>query len=73
MDMTIPQFLRQIRMERAAELLSSGNYNVTEAALEAGYSSRSHFSQAFCQTVGCCPNVYPHAKPLPKKSSLGSP
>jgi AraC-like DNA-binding protein len=57
--MTIPQYLRKLRMERAAELLRSGKHNVTEAALEVGYSSLSHFSQAFCQTMGCCPGLYP--------------
>lgn len=56
---SIPQYLRKLRMERAAELLRSGEYNVTEAALEVGYSSLSHFSQAFCQTMGCCPGLYP--------------
>jgi AraC-like DNA-binding protein len=59
MGMSIPQYLRKLRMERAAELLRSGKYNVTEAALEVGYSSLSHFSQAFCQTMGCCPGLYP--------------
>lgn len=65
MGMTIPQYLRQIRMERAAELLKSGKFNVTEAALEVGYNSLSHFSLAFCQTIGCCPALYPlkHLKP----------
>jgi len=57
--MTIPQYLRKLRMERAAELLKSGKYNVTEAAMEVGYSSLSHFSQVFCQTMGCCPAFYP--------------
>lgn len=59
LGMTIPQYLRQIRMERAAELLKSGRFNVTEAALEVGYASLSHFSQAFCETMGCCPGLYP--------------
>jgi AraC-like DNA-binding protein len=59
--MTIPQYLRKMRMEKAAELLRSGRYNVTEAAMEVGYSSLSHFSQAFCQTMGCCPMLYPLA------------
>jgi len=45
--MTIPQYIRQLRLERAAELLKSGKFNVTEAAFEVGYSSLSHFSQAF--------------------------
>lgn len=57
--MTIPQYLRKLRVERAAELLRSGKYNVTEAAMEVGYSSLSHFSQAFCQIMGCCPGLYP--------------
>lgn len=59
--MTIPQFIRQLRLERAAELLRSGDFNVTEAALEVGYSSLSHFSQAFHQQFGCCPGLYPVA------------
>lgn len=59
---TIPQFLRNQRMERAAELLRSGRYNVTEAATEVGYASLSHFSKAFCETIGCCPVLYPMAK-----------
>ncbi len=60
--LTIPQFLRNARMERAAELLRAGRHNVTEAATEVGYSSLSHFSKAFCETIGCCPVLYPAAK-----------
>jgi len=61
--MTIPQYTRQLRLERAAELLKSGRYNVTEAALEVGYSSLSHFSQAFHEAFGCCPGLYPLRTP----------
>ena len=60
--LTIPQYLRKLRMERAAELLRSGRYNVTEAATDVGYASLSHFSKAFCETIGCCPVLYPMAK-----------
>jgi len=60
--LTIPQFLRNLRMERAAALLRGGRHNVTEAAMEVGYSSLSHFSKAFCETIGCCPALYPMAK-----------
>ena len=66
MSMTIPQYLRQLRMERAAELLRSGKFNVTEAAFEVGYSSLSHFSQAFHETFGCCPGLYPMRTPSQK-------
>lgn len=66
--LTIPQYLRQLRMERAAELLRSGRFNVTEAALEVGYSSLSHFSQAFHETFGCCPGLYPLRTPTQKST-----
>lgn len=55
---TIPQYLRQLRMERAAELLKSGRFNVTETALEVGYSSLSHFIQAFQEVYGCPPGAF---------------
>jgi AraC-like DNA-binding protein len=45
-------------MERAGELLLTGRYNVTEVAIEVGYNSLSHFSRAFCQTMGVCPALY---------------
>jgi AraC-like DNA-binding protein len=67
MGMTIPQYVRQIRMERAADLLLGGRHNVTEAAMEVGYSSLSHFSKAFCTTIGCCPALFPNAKALVAK------
>ena len=57
--LTISQYARQLRLERAAELLKSGEHNVTETALEVGYNSLSHFSAAFHETFGCCPGLYP--------------
>ncbi|HEY4415077.1 MAG TPA: helix-turn-helix transcriptional regulator [Verrucomicrobiae bacterium] len=57
--LTMQQYLRQIRMERAAELLRTGKCNVTEAAFEVGYNSLSHFSSTFHETFGCCPGLYP--------------
>lgn len=73
MSMTIPQYLRQIRMERAAELLKSGRFNVTEAALEVGYSSISHFSHAFYETMGCCPGLYPLGVMMPGGKNVPTP
>ena len=60
--------------ERAAELLKSGRCNVTEAAFEVGYSSLSHFSQAFHEMFGCCPGLYPLRTPTqqPPPSELAA-
>jgi AraC family transcriptional regulator len=59
--LTVPQFIRERRLERAAALLRDGSHNVTEAAMAVGYSSLSHFSQAFHQKYGCCPGLFPVA------------
>ena len=56
--LTIPQYLREIRLDRAEKLLRSGRYNVTQAAFAVGYQSLSHFSKAFWERFGCCPGLY---------------
>jgi AraC-like DNA-binding protein len=66
MGMTIPQYLRQIRIQKAATLLSAKTHNVTEAAFAVGYSSLGHFSKNFCEVMGCCPTLYPQARNLRK-------
>lgn len=60
--LTVPQYLRKLRMEKAGELFLTGRYNVTEVAIEVGYNSLSHFSRAFCQTMGICPALYASVK-----------
>lgn len=60
--MSIPRYLRTKRIERAAELLRRGKMNVTEAAMEVGYSSLSAFNKAFVEQMGCCPGLYPAVK-----------
>lgn len=57
--MTMTRYLRTTRLERAAELLRTGKYNVTEAAMIVGYSSLSHFSKAFAEQFGECPCLFP--------------
>lgn len=58
MGMTISRYARRLRVERAAELLGSGRFNVSEAAIEVGYQSLSHFSKAFKEVKGCHPSDY---------------
>ena len=55
--MTVPQYLRKIRMERAGKLLLTGKFNVSEAAIEVGYNSLSHFQQAVLLNAGNMPSV----------------
>lgn len=52
--------LNHVRMERAASLLRSGKLPVEGVAARMGYSSRSHFSQAFKNHMGMTPVEYRH-------------
>jgi transcriptional regulator GlxA family with amidase domain len=49
-------YLRRLRMERAMALLAQNDRNVTEAALEVGYSSLSHFAKIFTAHFGIKPS-----------------
>jgi AraC-like DNA-binding protein len=55
---TLLLHLRALRIEKAAEMLSANNLNVTEVALEVGYQSLSHFSKAFAQEKGMTPSQF---------------
>ena len=55
---TLSQWLRRVRIERAASLIASGQCNVSEAALEVGYQSFSHFSRAFAEEKGVPPSQW---------------
>ena len=56
---TISVTLRDLRMETGGEPVARRPLNVTQAAMEVGYSSLSHFSSAFHEVIGCCPGLYP--------------
>lgn len=53
---TLSLWLRSTRIDRAADLLRSGTCNVSEAAIEVGYRSFSHFSRAFHEEKGMTPS-----------------
>jgi AraC-like DNA-binding protein len=55
---TLSQWLRRVRIERAAALIATGKCNVSEAALEVGYQSFSHFSRAFAEEKGVPPSQW---------------
>lgn len=53
--------VNRVRMEQASRLLSSGLVPVEEVAVRLGYSSRSHFSQAFKKHTGQTPAEFRRA------------
>ena len=54
------KYLQGYRIHRAAALLSEGRLNVTEAALEVGFDSLSHFNETFHSFMGVSPKSFVH-------------
>jgi AraC-like DNA-binding protein len=51
-------YLRALRVHRAAAYLCQGNLSVTEVALAAGFESQSHFNVTFRSLMGVSPSNY---------------
>ncbi len=58
MDASPVVFIRGIRLHRAAELLKSGKYSVTEVSEMTGFGTVSYFGKCFFQEFGCKPSEY---------------
>lgn len=55
---TPSNFFRTYKLNRAAELLKSGRYTVSEIADKCGFSTQSHFSVVFKKQFGVTPSEY---------------
>jgi YesN/AraC family two-component response regulator len=58
MDMTVSAYLNRYRVRQAKLLLEVGDKNITEIALEGGFSNSGYFSQVFRQETGVSPSAY---------------
>jgi len=52
------EFIRYIRMRRAAQLLISSKTNINETAYHVGFKDIKHFRQHFSKIFGCSPSEY---------------
>ena len=55
---TPSSFFRTYKLNRAAELLKSGKYTVSEIADKTGFSTQSHFSVVFKKQFGVTPSEF---------------
>lgn len=51
-------FFKQYKLNRAAELLKEGKYNISEISLLTGFNTLSHFSTSFKKQFGVAPSEY---------------
>ena len=52
------QYLVDVRLKKAAELIANYNYSITDAAISVGYDDVFHFSKMFKHKFGVSPSNY---------------
>jgi AraC-like DNA-binding protein len=55
-DTSVHQFLRNIRLYKAKEMLLTTDKNITEVAIDTGFKNLSHFSRIFSEHYGVSPS-----------------
>lgn len=56
------EFIREVRIKRAAQLLDQGDYNITEVTYMVGMNDSRYFSKCFKNTFGMTPTEYKRNK-----------
>ncbi len=55
---SIERYFILLKLEKAKELLTYGEFNLNEIAIQLGYSSAQHLSKQFKQAFGVTPSAY---------------
>ncbi len=55
---SVNQYIRELRLEKAANLLKETDNNVSEIAYQVGFNSASYFNKAFSKYFGVTPGEY---------------
>ena len=58
MDITVSDYINQVRIERSKELLKITNLSITDIALSVGYNNLNYFSRVFKKYTGISPSDY---------------
>ncbi|WP_226793209.1 AraC family transcriptional regulator [Bacillus sp. B1-b2] len=62
LNMTPVQYLTKIRIEKAAELLRSTSFSVTDIAAQVGYANANYFNKVFRKVVGVSAGTFRESK-----------
>ncbi len=55
---TVTDYIKNVRLEIAENLIKTTDLNISEVVYSVGFSSRSYFSKIFREKYGCSPKVF---------------
>ncbi len=61
-ECTVQEFIVQLRMEKAVELILNSSFTFTQIAYKVGFTEPSNFSRTFKKQYGCTPSQYKKSK-----------
>ena len=56
------QYLRQLRVQKAAELLAGSDRKISDIGEQCGFREMSYFTKTFRELMGCTPSRYREKK-----------
>ncbi|WHY21395.1 response regulator [Paenibacillus sp. G2S3] len=57
-NMTFSQYMTDLRMKKAVELLQNSNLSIADVCKNVGYSDYFYFNKVFKRNIGCTPSKY---------------
>ncbi len=60
------EYIRELRMHKASQMLREGRFSVSEVMYSVGFSSSSYFSKCFSKTFGMLPTEYMKSQKRPE-------
>ena len=69
--MTLNRYIREVRMNKARDLLAGTNMKITQIAREVGFSNSSYFCRSFREYFGCSPESCRKGKVTDEEASSG--
>jgi AraC-like DNA-binding protein len=64
-DLTVIEFVRTIRLKRAAQILLNTDQPISHISQEVGFEDPKYFSKSFRQYFGTTPSEYRKEKQVP--------
>lgn len=71
--MTLSTYLNRYRVRQARTLLEAGQRNITQVAMEVGFSTGGYFTRVFRREVGESPSAYMQRRCALRPASSGAP